>query len=294
MTILCGWLTGGSDTDGGAVVADMGRALRVNATQSWGCWSAPGLTVGLLELPAPEPAAQLYAPATEGDGRYHLWMAGEAFAGNGLISVPHVDHTRTLAFRQTLLARLLEHGLDTVADLDGEYQIVFWDAQERALVIVNDRFGGLPLYWAQSARGFAFAGGVRGVLMAPDVRADPDTEALREAVTFGGFRLGDRTNVAAVKMLPGASVMTVRGTSVAIRPYWKWNAIRPVAGYSLADIIETVSSLWRRAVHRRLHGAKRPGQTLSGGLDSRAILAEATPRVPRWTAITYGVPGCDD
>jgi hypothetical protein len=29
-------------------------------------------------------------------------------------------------------------------------------------------------------------------------------------------------------------------------------------------------------------------------LDSRAILAEASPTVPSWTAITYGIVGCDD
>src|SRR5262249_19531203 len=143
------------------------------------------------------------------DGRHYLWMAGEAFDGGGLIEEVDAGRSRTLAFRCALLARLLERGADAIGQLDGEYQIVLWDARERRLVLLNDRFGGLPLYWARSPDGFAFAGGVRGVLMAPGVPRDPDPEAIRESVTFGGFRLGDRTNVAAVKMLPGASVVTV-------------------------------------------------------------------------------------
>ena len=38
----------------------------------------------------------------------------------------------------------------------------------------------------------------------------------------------------------------------------------------------------------------RCGQTLSGGLDSRSILAEAAPLCPEWAAVSYGIPNSDD
>ena len=41
-------------------------------------------------------------------------------------------------------------------------------------------------------------------LMAPGIDTRPDTDAIREAVTFGGYRLGSRTNVRGVEMLPPA------------------------------------------------------------------------------------------
>jgi asparagine synthase (glutamine-hydrolysing) len=59
-------------------------------------------------------------------------------------------------------------------------------------------------------------------------------------------------------------------------------------------LLEEAGTLWERAIERRLDGCDRPGQTLSGGLDSRAILAEAAPRARSWVAVTYGVPRCDD
>jgi asparagine synthase (glutamine-hydrolysing) len=294
MTLLCGWCPADPALDAALTVAAMGRALRVNPAQTWGCWAVPGLAVGLLELPEAQPAAERYAPAVSADGRYHLWLAGEAFAGGGHITVPSVEASRTPAFRHALLDALLAHGVDVVAELDGEYQIVLWDAAERGLTLLNDRFGGLPLYWARSPQGFAFAGGVRGVLMAPDVSSDPDADALREAVTFGGFRLGDRTNVAGVKMVAGGSVLTVVCGTLHLRRYWSWSDIPDQPVRPMAQLVESVQALWQRAVRRRLDGAARPGQTLSGGLDSRAILAEAAPQVSRWTAITYGLPGCDD
>ena len=294
MTVLCGWLAEDAAADPAGIVASMGRALRSHGGQVWAQWSLPGMGVGLLEVPRDgEPGAR-YAPAMSDDGRHHLWFAGEAFHGGALVDVADADSTRTRAFRAALLDALLSRGADALRSLDGEYQLVWWDGRERLLTIANDRFGGLPLYWARSGRGFAWAGGVRGVLMAPGVSADPDPEAVREAVTFGGYRLDDRTNVAAVKMLPGASVLGVRNGAHEIRRYWRWSDISPVEAGEPHALIDAVHERWRTAVRRRLSGAKRPGQTLSGGLDSRAILAEAAPQVPRWTAITYGIPGCDD
>jgi asparagine synthase (glutamine-hydrolysing) len=157
-----------------------------------------------------------------------------------------------------------------------------------------DRFGALPLYWTATAAGCAFACGVRGVLMAPGIDAAPDTDALREAVTFGGFRLGDRTNVRGVRMLPGAGALKACGHNAAVSRYWDWGRVESRPAVSVDDAGRECHARWRTAIGRRLAGAARPGQTLSGGLDSRAILAEAAPRAPRWTAITYGVPGCED
>jgi glutamine amidotransferase-like protein/asparagine synthase len=294
VTALCGWLAADREAkDGAAVVAAMGRALRVHRGQTWSAWSVAGLAVGLLELPAGT-GEEDPSPAVTPDGRHHLWMAGEACDGGGLVEVPACGWTRTLEFRRALLAALLRQGVERIAALDGEYQVVLWDARERALTLLNDRFGALPLYWGRSAAGFAFAGGVRGVLAAPGISSDPDPEAIREAVSFGSFRLGERTNVAAVRMAPGAAVLAVRDGATARRRSWCWSDLAARPARPLPELIEQADGLWRQAISRRLAGAARPGQTLSGGLDSRAILAAAAPAAPCWTAITYGVPGCDD
>jgi len=294
LTALCGWLPADPEREDQGVVASMGRAIRVHIGQVWAEWSVSGLSIGLLELPAAESPAEQYAPAVTPDGRYHLWMAGEAFDGGGFVEVRNAVNSRTLDFRRSLLVNLLVRGIAAIAKLDGEYQIVLWDARDRTLVLLNDRFGGLPLYWSRSSKGFAFAGGVRGILMAPGMRCDPDPEAVREAVTFGGFRLGDRTNVAAVKMVPGASVVTVSEGRPTFRRYWRWADLPARPPLPINGLIDEAQSLWQRAVRVRLAGSTKPGETLSGGLDSRAILAEATRVAPTWTAITYGLAGCDD
>jgi asparagine synthase (glutamine-hydrolysing) len=293
VSLLCGWVPVDGTAETCSVAASMGRALRTHPDQAWSEWSLPGLSVGLLEVTTVNPQ-DLHKPAVTPDGRYHLWMVGEVFGSTGLIGVAEPGDTSTIAFRQTLLGSLLKYGAKTIAHLDGEYLIVLWDGRERILTLLNDRFAGAPLYWARSGAGFAFASGVRGVLMAPGVPTDFDPEAIREAVTFGGFRLGDRTNVAAVKMVPGASMITVRKASPSFSRYWKWGDIPTQPRRALRELIEQAHHLWQQTIRQRLRASVQPGQTLSGGLDSRAILAEAARLAPRWTAITYGVPRCDD
>ena len=296
MSSLCGWLSfeNPSRGTGDAVVRAMCRALKVHSGQVRAHWSFEDLSLGTLDLPAAEPLEVRYAPAVSHDERFYLWMCGEAYAGGAAIDIPQLRHSRTMAFRKSLLEEILRHGPEIVSSLDGVYVIVFWDAQEKNLVVLNDRFASLPLYWSCNAQGFAFASGVRGVLMAPAVNAEPDGEAIREQVTFGGFRLADRTNVASVKLVPPATIISVKDNHPHLRKYQQWPLPPMMKHYSLSDLVDKVHLLWQQSIERRLSDEGKPGQMLSGGLDSRAVLAEASPRLSGWTSITWGVPNCDD
>jgi len=284
MSMLLAWVPRDADADVTGVLNAMSAALIVHPGQQQLLTAIHGAGVGVIEPPPIDGHADDLRPAVSDDGRHTLWMAGEAFVDD--------QNGRTLRFRRGLLQAWLDRGPEAVSDLDGEYQIAVWDRGSRTLTVVNDRFGGLPLYVGESREGVAVAGGVRGVLMAPGMNASPDPDALREAMTFGGYCLGDRTNVAGVKMVPGASIVSITGSRVQQRRYWTWNDIPPPAVRDVREAVEHLAPLWRAAIGRRMRGPGRFGQTLSGGLDSRAILAEVPPR--SWTAITYGVPGCDD
>lgn len=241
-------------------------------------WRLGPLSIGVLDLP---PVGE---PERSPDGRFTLWFVGELFT-----PAPN------------LLARLLAEGFDAVTPrLDGEFQLALWDARAERLTVALDRFAGWPLYLAQGAAGasggVAFGGRVASLLAAPGISAEPDLEALREAVTFGGYRLGGRTLVRGVEMLPGAAVVTLEpGRAPVVRRAWRFRDLAPTGvGATVSELVPELRRRFERAVGKRLVGAERPGQTLSGGLDSRAILAVAAPRVPRFATLTYGLPGCDD
>jgi asparagine synthetase B (glutamine-hydrolysing) len=289
--MLFGWLSADA-RETPAVIASMAAALRVSADEQLTLWPVGMLGIGVLERPldredvSPE-------PARGADGSY-LWMSGEAFEWPSRGGIRGAAESRTLAFRWRLLDAIVTDGPEAIADLDGEYQIALWNPQQRSLLLVNDRFAALPLYIGASARGTAFAGGVRGVLMGDGISAEPDMQAIREAVSFGGYRLGTRTSVRDVQMVPPATAVRISGDGVATRRYWTWAALRDGDATDARSLMEDTRSAWEAAIARRLDGARRPGLTLSGGLDSRAILAEASRQRPPVTALTYGVSHSDD
>jgi len=294
MSHLFGCVVADADADARPLLAAMGAVLRCDPRQQLSTFTCGGFGLGVFESPSLEGDGDDLRPAHSADGRYALWMAGEAFAsGDAGLPLRDCAASRTPAFRELLLDRWLAVGTRAIERLDGEYQIAIWDAAARRLTLVNDRFGGLPWYHGESAAAIGFAGGVRGVLALPGIDRRPDAEALKEAVTFGGYRLAERTNVAGVRMIPGGSIVSIHGGGLVNRRYWTWKDIQPRAAGTRSDQIDELHGLWRAAMARRSSGPGRFGQTLSGGLDSRAILAEGAPGRD-WTAITYGLPGCDD
>lgn len=272
----------------------MAAALRVTTSQRPAFWSLKGFAIGAFELaPLDREAVDTLEPAMAGR-RYWLWMVGEAFDWPSHGGIERSTGSRNVAFRSKLLDALVHEGPTAIRDLDGEYQIALWDRVDRKLSLLNDRFTAFPIYYANPVSGFAFAGGVRGVLVAPGVEREPDLDAIREAVTFGGFRLGQRTNIHGVSMMRGASVLSWTSAAAVEERYWNWTEIPSNPAVTPDEVIGDLRAFWTSALARRLDGAGRPGLTLSGGLDSRAILAEGACQGSRLEAITYGVPESDD
>src|SRR5262249_56118517 len=101
--------------------------------------------------------------------------------------------------------------------------------------------------------------------------------------------LGARTLIEGARLLPPASLLVCEvGQGVRLERTWRLRyRSRP-----LADHAHVLASALRRATARLGDGAGRVGLPLSGGLDSRPLLA-ATERRPLVT-ITYGRRDSDD
>ena len=268
----------------------MGAALRRHPGQQLQCAGAGPVDVGVLRR---NDVLDRAWRITNHNATATLWFAGDVFSTRH--PLPVHESPDAAVWQPMLLDAFFSYGVDAIAGLNGDFQLAIWDAQRERLSIAVDRFATTPLYWTNTSRGFWFASGVRALLVNTPFEARPDIDALREAVTFGGYRLGARTNIAGVHMLrPGEVVHVTRSLAVTSSSYWSWQQLPASPVTDLDEAVDAVHAGWQRAVRRRLHGVRRPGQTLSGGRDSRAVLAEAAPQAPCWKAITYGVNGCDD
>ncbi len=199
------------------------------------------------------------------------------------------------SLESTLLALYRRGALSDLGHVDGSFAGAIWDRSERALILFNDRLGLQPLYYAEVPEGLVFASGVRAILADKRVSRKIDAVAMADFLTHDHV-LGQRTLLEAVSLLPQGSILIFQGNSIRLDQYW---APRPQVQhrpFSEASFFDELIPILRRAVGRRLDEGRGAGLLLSGGLDSRALLATMAEQLPNdaLSTFSWGIPKCDD
>ncbi|HEX3537535.1 MAG TPA: asparagine synthase (glutamine-hydrolyzing) [Stellaceae bacterium] len=164
------------------------------------------------------------------------------------------------------------HGLDFVGRLRGIYAIALHDPAEGRLVLARDPFGAKPLYFAETARLFAFASEPETLLMAGIVprrlAAPARNELLQMQFTTGREMIFAGIN----RVLPGETIVVSRGRIVERRLREALPSGPPLV-VSEDEALECLDAALRDSVGIRLRSEVPLGLFLSGGVDSTAILA---------------------
>ncbi len=85
---------------------------------------------------------------------------------------------------QIALTLYERYGHDFVSRLNGAFIIAIWDKMRHQLLIVNDRFGRYPLYYAHYNGKLIFTPEMKAILCDPDFRKVLDLTALAEYMRF--------------------------------------------------------------------------------------------------------------
>lgn len=188
-----------------------------------------------------------------------------------------------------------ELGEGFVNCLKGAFVLAIWDERNHTLLVANDRLGLYPLYYAHTARGLIFSSGVRALLADPAVSRELDRVAIAQFMTFEHV-LDDRTLLESVKLLPQASILTFREGALRIHPYWTLSYAEQHRLRDIDEDVQQLNDLLTRAIQRMALDDLPKGILLSGGMDSRMVLALLSEIVPpgRLDTFTWGIPGCDD
>ena len=189
-----------------------------------------------------------------------------------------------------------EFGEEFAIKLNGAFIAAIWDHRRRRLILVNDRLGQYPLYYALYNGIFTFASGVRALLADPSLPRSTDKIAIAEFLTFDHI-LDDRTLIESVRLLPQASLLIYAENQLNIKPYWNFKYPDSYPILTEQEYMQKFLSCMEQAVKRQAsHDDLPTGILLSGGLDSRFILAylsDGSQRSPVH-AFTWGLPDSDD
>ena len=179
--------------------------------------------------------------------------------------------------------------------VEGKFVFALWDHSRRQLLIVSDRFGMKPLYFARLPGTFLAASEIKSLLAHADVSRAANPRGLSQFFTFGHL-LGNDTLFGAVETLPAAACLTYDPLEdrLTIDRYCQLGDSPPAPFASKADFLDRVDAAFARSVERQVDQTRGLGISLSGGLDSRTILALVDPRRTRLKSISLGVAGSLD
>jgi asparagine synthase (glutamine-hydrolysing) len=178
---------------------------------------------------------------------------------------------RTGSDVEVLLHLYEEHGERFLEHVSGMFAVALWDECRKRLVLVRDRLGIKPLYYAESRGSLAFASEMKALLELPAVGCELDRDALAEYLTLG-YTVAPRTLFGKIRKLAPATMLVWDDSGSKVETYWQIpNAVRTDLD---ADAwVEVIRTELDRAVREHMVSDVPIGAFLSGGLDSSAVVA---------------------
>jgi asparagine synthase (glutamine-hydrolysing) len=263
------------------IISSMLASIEHRGRDDSGTWVSPSVDssqrracLGHRRLAIIDTTPAGHEPMFSHDGRYALTFNGEIYnyreLRDELRSLGH--EFRTDCDAEVLLEAISEWGWDAVSRLNGMFAFAVWDNTERTLTLVRDHVGIKPLYYAFVNNAFIFASEIKAILASGLIKAELDTEALHQFLTFL-WSPDPHTLFANIKTVPPGHLLHFRNDEIKLAPWWDVSFTTIEEGKNEAWWRERVLDTLNRVVKMEMVADVPLGSFLSGGIDSSGIVA---------------------
>jgi asparagine synthase (glutamine-hydrolysing) len=212
-------------------------------------------------------------PLRNGRGDVILVFSGEEFpAAETIRRLKNQGHASHLD-GPSYLVLLAEEGPAFPACLNGRFHGLLINRTLQLVMLFNDRFGMHRIYYHESREAFYFAAEAKSILTArPELRrADP--RGMGELVSCGCV-LENKTVFDGIHVLPPASNWLFRtGSAVKKTMYFQPNDWENQEHLQREDYYQELKEAFSRNLPRYFNGRGPMGMSVTGGLDTRMIMA---------------------
>src|SRR5690348_2383918 len=187
---------------------------------------------------------------------------------------------RTKSDTETILHLYEAYGPACVDRLQGMFAFAIWDRRQRRLLLVRDRLGIKPLYYAYSGQELLFASEIKGIVASGGLKV-VFNEAILPEYLANRYVAGEETFYRGVsKLLPGHLLEWSAEQGCRMRRYWHPPQDSVQEELPLAVRAKQLKAGLQRAVQSHLMSDVPLGLFLSGGLDSSGLAALMAPMMP--------------
>lgn len=216
-----------------------------------------------------------HQPLCNEDGTVWIVFNGEIYNYQDLRNdLVHRGHRFSTTTDTEVIVHLYEEfGTKGLEDLRGMFAFALWDARQGVLLLVRDRLGIKPLYYATTASGLVFGSEIKAIFAEGSIRPERQQAAVEEYLLLG-YTAGDATAFEGIKRVAPGSYVQVVGDKVTTHKYWDLEF--KVAPISLKEASRQLDEQMRECIRLHLVSDVPVGVLLSGGVDSGAVLSYAT------------------
>jgi asparagine synthase (glutamine-hydrolysing) len=171
----------------------------------------------------------------------------------------------------TIHEHLLTNNSELLREAEGTFCLAHYQPRTGMLSLVADKVGIRPLYFWMDDDTVVFASALRVLEECPLVPKKMNLRAVTEMVGLSA-PLADRTPYVGISLLRAGEIVEITNQKSTRRYYWRWDEIA-TSGDPEALRLQTVHDRFQAAVNRRIRDDASTAAYLSGGLDSRCVVA---------------------
>ena len=260
----------------GRCVEKMARTIAFRGPDASLSWQHPGAHF-CFSLLKTNPATQTKTQPCSLDGR--VWLLGDVrLDGRDELIRRFAQRGEKLASSVTdeelVLHTLHAFGEKGVAELDGDYSFILWDAKKKALTGFRDLTGSKPFFYFTEDGLLCFGNTLESLCEAPGFDGKLDERFLADYLLVGWCPVGERTVHEQIRRLEPGFRLEFSPGGLQVRRAAQLPIEELLCYKREEDYVEHYREILHQAVRDRLAGETN-AVLLSGGLDSTTVAAEA-------------------
>ena len=272
-----------------AQLQQMMAAMRHESSYSTGTWVDESLGAYVGWVARPDSFSDKM-PLEDEKGNLVLFFSGEEYPEPGTVAGLRQRGHAIKEKPADYLVHIAEGAASFPRSLNGRFHGLLVNRSAATLTLFNDRFAMQRLYYHEGKDAFWFAAEAKAILAArPDLRT-ADQRGLGEFISCGCV-LEDRTIFQDIRVLPTASKWVFQNRTLREKGvYFEAAEWENQGALDSETYYQELKEVFSRNLPRYFNGSEPVGISLTGGLDTRMIMAWLNAAPQTLPTYTFGGP----